>query len=275
MNALTLLRLKNKVLGAIAPDRVARSAARMFLTPRQHPAKDWEKAAEQECKRYPFGQGLSAAIWGQGERKILVMHGWESRATQMAAIVLPLVSQGYQVIAIDAPGHGRSSGDKSNPVAFAQAILAAEAEFGPFYAAVGHSMGGAAVALALTQGLQVQRCVLVASPARVLDTLLGFAGFIGLSKRCTERFVRFIEEEVGYPAKELDVVRAVSRVPVNTLLVHSSDDREVAFSSVQAIHKASPESELFCPENLGHRRIIRDPDVAERIGLFLLARETA
>ncbi len=129
MNMMTLLRMKNRVLGTLMPSKVAKGHVQLFLSPRKFPLKQWEEEAELNGERISFGanfnNGLSALRWGKSNKRVLIMHGWESRATQMQALAKPLVEQGYEVIAIDAPRHGLSKGEQASPVQFANAVIAA------------------------------------------------------------------------------------------------------------------------------------------------------
>jgi len=42
------------------------------------------------------------------ERKVLILHGFESSAINFDRYVKPLIKKGYEVLAFDAPAHGRS-----------------------------------------------------------------------------------------------------------------------------------------------------------------------
>jgi pimeloyl-ACP methyl ester carboxylesterase len=77
------------------------------------------------------------------------------------------VAAGFRVVAHDGPGHGESSGHRASLPQFAQATRLVATELGPVTALVGHSLGGAAVTLALRQGLSAERAVLLAAPADV------------------------------------------------------------------------------------------------------------
>ncbi|MCA6058749.1 alpha/beta fold hydrolase [Thalassolituus sp. ST750PaO-4] len=268
MNPITLLRMQNSVLGHLLPATVARRHARMFLTPRQLPLKEWELATEKQAQRLNFAGHLSALRWANSGPRILLMHGWESRATHMAVIANALVAQGFDVFALDAPRHGQSGGNKSNPMEFARAIIEADIAFGPFYGALGHSMGGAALAIASAQGVQTERCVLVSSPASLLDVLKGFARFMRLPAASTAHFIRCIEAEVGCPAGELHSGHLLSQSSPVTLLIHAQNDIEIPSASVHAIRQHLSSAEVFLPPALGHRKIIRDPMIAARIQQF-------
>lgn len=266
---LTLLRLKNRLLGVLAPNWVSRQAARMFMTPRRFPIKGWEQTAERQGRRISFGDGLSAVRWGCGGPKILLMHGWESRATQMYHLVPPLLEQGFEVVAIDAPAHGHSDGDLANPVAFSEAILSAVRRFGPFYGAVGHSMGAASLTIAMEAGASFECCVLISSPANLHHVLTGFAAYIGFSKKCTDGFVRSIEQGVGRRAKALDVGRILARIQPAVLLVHAVDDKEVPYDSMKMILRECPGLRTHTAHSLGHRKIIHNPDIAALVGRYM------
>ncbi|MGR6873069.1 alpha/beta hydrolase [Pseudomonas sp. HK3] len=269
MNAITVLRIHNQILGRVRPKATASKMAKLFLTPRNLPLKNWEDELEASCQRVTFSGTLKAAIWGAGDKKVLLMHGWESRATHMYALVEPLVKNGFQVVAIDAPKHGQSGGDKANLVAFSEAIVAADVALGPFVAAVGHSLGGAALTYAIELGAQVNCCVLISSPACILDVLQGFSRFVGLPIKTEKRFIEYIERETGVPAHELDMGRILSEKKIKTLLVHSQDDLEISVQALNKIHLAWPQSETYIAENLGHRNIIRDADIATRVQQFV------
>ena len=271
MNALTLFRLKFQILGRLFPNTMAKNAAQLFLTPRASPKKEWEYEAEKNAESLDFANGLKATSWGHSDQKILLMHGWESRGSHMFHFLEPLLAMGFQVIAIDAPLHGKSLGDKANPVSFADAILAAQKELGPFTSVVGHSMGAAAVAIALDQGAKFSSCVLVSSPACISDGLEGFINILALPKRCGALFIKQVEAEVGRSRHELDVAKTLERLQPRSLLIHDQHDKEIPFSSLERLKVAHPKSQILVTEGLGHRRIIRDVSVANAVAQFISA----
>lgn len=278
MNIVDIVRLKNRILCAFMPNYVAKFNANFFLTPRNFKLKEWEHEAEARCERLTFGEGLSAASWGEGERKVMIVHGWESRATQMYAFVEPLVDAGYQVIAIDAPLHGRSGGSETHPVAFARAILAASNELGPFEGVIGHSMGGAAISIAMELGAKFERSVLISAPSCMYDVLKAFGQFMGLSETCQRRFIRTVENKVGRPSKELDVGKIFAELQPEALLVHADNDREIPHRAMQTIAGQHPGVQTLTVNGLGHRKILRDPDISATIANYIstgaLSKET-
>ena len=266
--ALTLFRARNRVMGTLLPGKAARSAQQLFLSPRKFPLKDWEWEMEQQGRRIKLEQGLSAISWGQSRRKILLVHGWESRATQMSGFVNALTEAGFQVIAIDGPAHGLSQGRKANPYLFSKAVLQACRELGPFEGIIGHSMGGNALATAIAEGLECPKVVLISSPASIDRVLQRFSEFIGLPKRSRDQFVQLVEEAVGIPASELNTANNLSRSGSKGLVIHDRNDPEIPYDEALEIVGKWPASSLFSTEGFGHRAIVRQDLVWNKVAEF-------
>jgi len=267
--ALTLFRTKNRALGAIFPSFAAKQARGLFLRPRRYPVKDWEAQMETRGRRMSYSQGLSALAWGESERKVLLVHGWESRATQMSGFVDELVNAGYQVIAIDGPAHGHSQGRRANPYLFAQAVTSAYQTLGPFEGVVGHSMGGNAVATAIAEGIDPSRVVLISSPSSIEGVLQRFASFVGLPKRSKHRFIGLIEQAVGKPAWALNTACNIRNTQAKGLVIHDRADLEIPFSDAEKIIEEWQSAALYVTDGYGHRAIVRQPQVWKKVVDFM------
>lgn len=268
--AFKLFVAKNTLMGTIFPGKAAESAKSLFLTPRKYPLKDWEQTAEQAGERITLTNNLSALRWGKSARKILLVHGWESRATQMAGFVDPLVQEGFEVIALDGPAHGRSPGKHANPYMFAQAVQQAHAELGPFEAIIGHSMGGSAVAIAIAEGVETKKAVLIASPSSIESVLNRFARFIGLPDKSRQTFIRLVEQKVGRSAASLEIAKLIQSSSTRGLVIHDEQDREVPFGEAKAIVQSWKGASLLSTQGFGHRSILRQESVWQSIMGFVL-----
>jgi len=83
--------------------------------------------------------------WGNGKYRILLTHGWGSKAADLADIIAALrMVPDVQVIAFDAPGNGSSEGELSNLLLFAEAVKAIALAYGKPDVLVGHSLGAMA-----------------------------------------------------------------------------------------------------------------------------------
>lgn len=275
MNSLQfkLFRLYNGVQGALMPRHAAARAKQLFLTPRQLRLKDWELLLEQRGKRQSLRNGTSVIRWGEGVSKALLVHGWESRATQLGKIATFLNGKGYEVYGLDAPAHGKSPGDRAHPLAFVRAIQQADAELGPFDLVLGHSMGAAAVGFALAQGLSCGRAVLISPPADVLGVMRRFSRFIGLTEGATRAFVQAVEQEVGVPAAELDLRSKGDLIRCPVLILHDHEDVEIPVLDSIDLSRHWPKSRLKLTRGYGHRRILRSPQLLEALEEFIPLQE--
>ncbi|MDH0730443.1 lysophospholipase [Pseudomonas sichuanensis] len=268
MSTLSWIRGVNGTLGHLAPEHVAGKMRRAFMSPRTLPPRDWELPLLARAERITLRFGLSALRWGQGPT-VLLMHGWEGRPTQFAALIETLVAAGHTVVSLEGPGHGRSPGHQAHVVLFARALLEAAAELPPLRAVIGHSMGGASVMLALQWGLRAEAAVSIAAPAQLLGVMRGFARNLGLPARARAAFIRQVERDIGVQIARLDVTAYQLDLP--GLVVHASDDVLVPAGESQVIHKAWFDSRLLLLEEGGHVRVLADPRLGEAV-LELLAR---
>ncbi|GLH31290.1 alpha/beta hydrolase [Pseudomonas sp. BR1R-5] len=271
MTTLSWIRGVNGTLGRLAPEHVAGKMRRAFMTPRNLPPRQWELPLLASAERITLRFGLSALRWGQGPT-VLLMHGWEGRATQFAALIETLVKAGHTVVSLEGPAHGCSPGQQAHVVLFARALLEAAAELPPLRAVIGHSMGGASVLLALQMRLRAEAAVSIAAPAQLLGVLRGFARHLGLPARARAAFIRKVEQDVGMQINRLDVSGYQLELP--GLVVHAADDALVPAGEAEIIHKAWFDSRLLRLEEGGHQRVLADPRVSEAV-LELLARVSA
>jgi pimeloyl-ACP methyl ester carboxylesterase len=266
MNALWLRRVGH-VLGLLLPESAARLARRLAT----RPVRAGTRALPPGAEAVTFRFGLAGLRWGHSGPRVLALHGWEGRASQFRGLGERLAARGYQLIAIDAPAHGRSPGSEANPVVFADAAVEAASELGPLHAVVGHSMGGAAVLLAQARGLRATRSVAIAAPAALPDVLRRLSRAFGLPLRASRAFIAQMERHAGEPAAQLDVEKVSSLIRGPLLLVHDRDDAVVPFADGERIAAATG-AELVETRGLGHRDLLRADAVLDRITSFLAPR---
>ena len=259
-------------LDRISPRLAGRVAERLFLSPRGHARPEWESqlvgSARRGAVRYR-ALSLPTYTWGEGAERVLLLHGWEGRGTQLGAFVPKLLAAGYQVVAVDLPGHGDATPALTSVVDFGHAIGALVRELGPFAGVVGHSMGGAAATLAHTFGAFDARLVLIGAPRSPRSFLDGFAHYFGLSREAKRELEARIAWRFGLSVDAVDVGLLGGQVPLSTLVVHDRQDKIVPFEHGLALAAALPHARLLETEQLGHRRILRDERVIDAAVAFI------
>jgi len=260
-------------LGVVAPGLAGRAAARIFLTPPRTPAPAREREALAGADRFALRVG-SATVRGfrLGEGPaVLLVHGWGGRGGQLVPFAAPLVAAGCAVVGFDAPAHGESSGRVASVPEFADVVAAVAGAQGA-RAAIAHSMGGAAVALALRRGLALDGAVLVSPPRSPAGFFDRFCAALRLDDGARDAARRRIERRVGAPMAELDVAAAAPSLATPALVVHDRGDRDVPFDEGAAIADAWRGARLVATSGLGHRRVLRDREVVAEAVAFVVAR---
>ena len=244
--------------------------ANRFTTPGRHRTPAWEQQLAATGRSRTVA-GLHTTQWGpdHGEPVVLI-HGWEGRGPQLGFFVEPLVARDVRVIAVDGPAHGATPGKEAGPYHFARALRALQTELGPFRAAIGHSMGGAAITLALGDGLQVGRVVLLGSPADFVDVRDRYLHGMGAGPRTRAAFHREMLRRLGLPndTPSLRQIAAAQSLPV--LVVHDPDDTEVPVVDGRATSMAYPDARLLELDAGGHRRMLKHPAVVRAVTEFVL-----
>jgi pimeloyl-ACP methyl ester carboxylesterase len=221
------------------------------------------------------GATIRGLVWGRGP-VVYLMHGWGGRGSQFAAFVEPLVRSGHRVVMFDAPAHGASDHGPAGPrrtngVEFARALDDVFTRFGPAEAVVAHSLGTIATYLALRFGwLGTERLVFIAPMVESVSLFDGYQSAVGFGPRTRRAFDRALLDWIGIPVAEFDArVQAGHVDPVPTLVVADRDDRQTPYSDAADLAETLGAS-LVTTQALGHRKILREPQVVRQVVEFII-----
>jgi len=264
------LRRGLSLLRKVSPSLTAIVAERLFFTP--PPARKSQGLAllrdAEAIRLHVDGRWVAAWRWGRGPA-IGLLHGWGGRAAQLSSFVEPLLARGFAVAALDAPGHGRSGRGLSSAPQFARALRALADSVGGLHGLVTHSLGAAAAALAMRDGLRVARVVMLGAAADPPLWVRSFAERLGLPEHVVDELRARSERRIGMPWRELHLPTLAASCQASLLVVHDRDDAEVPVADASAIVAASPQATLLETSGLGHNRLLRDPEVIARSVDFL------
>jgi pimeloyl-ACP methyl ester carboxylesterase len=206
---------------------------------------------------------------------VLLVHGWTGRAAFMQSFIPSLLKEGFDVVAIDLPGHGLSSGKRLNMPLAMEALAAARRAHGPFHGVVGHSFGGAVAVTAAAgvvpayRALDVKRIVTVAAPDRMSTYFNAFGGMVGLSRAAQNAMNERVRVVASTTLERFDNRARLLDMPVPTLVIHDRDDREIPFADAESMASAGQHVRLLATEGLGHRRILQSTAVARAAAMHL------
>lgn len=254
----------------IAPARGAEWAAEIFETPVYYERPESEKSWFESAKKSFIGEGIPAYEWGPPDGPLVVLlHGWSGRGTQMGFFAGPLVEKGFRVVALDGPAHGEKFGGRTNVGEYARYLLRAQSDLGPFKAVIAHSLGAGCAVIAASWGLKVERLVLIAGPSRYELVVQNFLNMMKISPKAQKIFYQELEKRVGVSASELNVGELGRELGIPALIVHDLHDKAVRFKAALEIKHNWPEVVIHETKGLGHRRVLRDPEVLRVVLQFV------
>jgi pimeloyl-ACP methyl ester carboxylesterase len=262
------LRLWFGVGERVAPDAAERQAAALMLTPirRSGPARIPVPAPDVTCGRQAFtleadGLRLAGWSWGSGPVVILV-HGWQGTATQMAPLASALVRVGYRAVLFDLPAHGSSAGRSTSIPECARAlrIVADAVGAGACDAIIAHSFGATSAIFAMAGGLKTTAVALLAPAAGPAAFIDRYTRLIGLSAARVPGLIRRLEERVGVKLAEIDATQLARSLDAPALILHDKNDDQVPWSHGMDIANAWRDSTLVEATGLGHGGILTDTD---------------
>lgn len=263
-----------KLLNAVSPFAATRFAARLFLTPFRYKLPQREREMNQNSRQErvqvpSINREIVVYHYGDSPKKILLIHGWSGRGTQLGIMAKAFKEQGYGIVSFDAPGHGKAPGKISMMPFFSEAALYLEKQHGPFDFVIGHSLGGMASLKAVKDGLDIQKLVIIGTANSISHITLDFTRNLNLDPKIAQRMMRYLEKKFKQDLEDYSGAISANAVKIPTLVIHDKDDVDVPVQSAYEIAESLENAELHITENLGHRRILGNPDVIGKISKFL------
>lgn len=273
--AIKYVRAKFKVLSSLSKKNAAEKAFQLFCTPQHRNNKALPPVFEKAEKlHFSFeGNTVRGYRWNHpSEKKILILHGFESSVINFDRYVKPLIKKGYEVLAFDAPAHGRSSGKTINAPLYKNLIHHVNNTYGPVHNFIAHSFGGLAVSLFLeeTQHDENYKLVLIAPATETKTAVDHFFRFLKLDNGVRKEFDEVIAKTGGHPAEWYSIGRAAGNIKAQVLFLQDTQDDMTPLSDVKPVmDKNYPNFHFVISEGLGHRRIYRDNNSFKTIINFL------
>jgi len=263
-----------KILEVTSPKLAAKFAIKLFTTPMKFKLpkreEEMDRNSRQEMIGIPaLGKKINVYHYGNNTRKVLLVHGWSGRGTQLHSIADKLLKYGYSTISFDAPAHGKSEGKASDMTEFIQCILELEKQFGPFEHAVGHSLGAMSLLNSVKKGLKIKKAVLIGSGDVIKNIMDDFSRKLGMNVATGELMIRMFEKKFGETINTYSAYVAAQQVNIAVLAIHDEDDADVPVSAVHHIARHLSDVEVMVTEGLGHRKILGDSKVIKKIIHFL------
>lgn len=266
--------LQGKILQCVAPALATKYAIKLFKTPVKFKTPEREKmmakSAQKEMLFIPeLNKKVMVYTYGYSKRKVLLVHGWSGRGTQLYKIADKLLENGFMTISFDAPAHGKSEGKETLMNEFITVSKFLEKKYGPFEYAIGHSLGGMAILNSVKQGLTLKKTIIIGAGDIITDIFNGFVKKIELKQNMVAKMQHVFFKKFGEDMDNYSASIAAKNVKIPTLIIHDTEDSEVPVSCAHNIRQNTEQGELLITNGLGHTRILKDNFVINSIIEFI------
>lgn len=198
--------------------------------------------------------------WGNGPYKVLITHGWGSKAADFGEIISALLTiDGVEVIAFDVPGNGSSESELSNLGLFIETVKTIIEEYGTPDIVIGHSLGAMANVIALKQLQIIPKLLISITPLiRLKENFEAIMTAVNVSPEAQIRFLDSFEERIGVPASFFNLdTQYTFGSELNHWLAFDPDDRISTYDYMKPFLVARPCIRFKEYDGVGHERILK------------------
>ncbi len=237
------------VLAWIAPRKAGRKGFFLFCRPRRRPVKphhlEFLDTSEKFAINYA-GKKVQGYRWGTGERKILLLHGWESHSYWWKSVVYSLSKEQFTLYSIDAPGHGLSEGSYLNIPHYSGLIQQLVLSHGKIDAILAHSLGAFSSVYTMHRlpQLSVSKMVVMASPGEAREFFSYLRKVLGLSQRCIKVIEDYFVDKLGHGPDYFSLKEFASTLTLPGLIIHDTEDKDAPYPHAHEAHKNWKNSQM-------------------------------
>ena len=201
---------------------------------------------------------------------ILMLHGWCSNGARWRVYVDALVSRGYKIMVVDAPGHGTAPGRFLSIFQYAkgiQAILASEVKW---HTVITHSIAGLTAIAALGHSKKQYhptKFIMMNTFATATAILKKFSGCLGVSNKVVAGAKKLMSVYTSFPLHTFSISKHINNICENSLLVYDTADPVVPKSEAEYIIKHVPSLNILKTEGLGHN--LKSNRIVEQVVSFI------
>ena len=259
-------------LSFIHPEKAIKLAYSLFAEPRKgrlfksNLPKILEEA-EIESFRYKK-QKFKSYIWKGNQTVIILVHGWESNSLRWQKLLPYLQETGSTIIAIDAPAHGLSSGNKFNIPKYAAYINIVAKKYNPKYL-IGHSLGGKTCLYYqyFYKNKNIEKMVTLGSPSDFKVLLKKYIKLLSLNATITKSLEVQYRKIFRSSLTFFSGKHFASKINNIGLIAHDINDSVVAYEEGKKIASAWKDAIFIETKGLGHS--MHDDDLYQKVTRFL------
>ena len=211
---------------------------------------------------------INCFSWGNGKQKVLLTHGWASKALDFYELIIELQKiDDLEIIAFDAPGNGSSISEFSNLMLYADSVKSIALNYAKPDALVGHSLGGMANVIALQAlGLKPNLLISIAPLIGLKENFEQSLGSVGIGAKDQEVFFSNFANEFPVPANHFNLTELYHLSPdLDHFLAYDPADHISPYAYLKEFLDKNPAINAKSFEEVGHFKMLKSADVIEDI----------
>lgn len=270
------IKLKGKITQALSTNLATKQAIKLFRTPIKHkiPTREipfYTKSKKDMVLIEELNKKIMVYLNGTSERKVILIHGWSGRGTQLYKIADMLLQQGFSTISFDAPAHGLSTGKETMMNEFVTCIRKLSEIYGPFEYGIGHSLGGMALLNSLNRGVLFNKAICIGSGNSIFQIMKDFVAQLELKPIIANNMKAHYDKHFGVDLESFSSYNVAKSIDIPVLIIHDTDDKDVSIQCAYAIQENLKNGTLMITNGLGHRKILGNSEVLDNIRKFIHA----
>ena len=200
------------------------------------------------------GNTIQTYKWGNGSKKILLVHGWQSHSFRWKNYIEHLLENDFTVYAFDAPAHGLSSGKSIDVVLYTKVINAFLEINSDIKSIVSHSIGGFATTYFLDQYKEnkIEKAVIMGAPGEASDFFDFYKETLGLTTKSLNLIIDEFQAQLGKVPSYFSSAKFAESILIPALIVHDKNDLATNYKYSVRLNKHWKNSQLILTEGLGH-----------------------
>lgn len=212
-------------------------------------------------------QKIATYEWGDGDKTILCLHGWQSQTYRWKKYIEELDKKKFTLIAIDAPAHGNSDGKIFNVPMYVHIIEHMVVEKKVDYI-LAHSLGAFSTMCLFYEKpeLALKKVVLLGTPGKAIDFIDEYAKVLKTHPRVKRNLTQYFLDYAGMTPEYYDTARFAPRQTSSALLIHDTHDKEAPYHYAVSVASLWPDSHLHTTQGYGHK--LRDVSVVNKVIQF-------
>jgi pimeloyl-ACP methyl ester carboxylesterase len=216
------------------------------------------------------GYNIQTYQWGNGSKKVLLVHGWASHSFRWKAYIEHLVKNDFTVYALDAPAHGLSSGKFVHLVLYAKVINTFLEINSDISSIISHSIGGFAITYLLDHYKEhvIEKVVIMGAPGEASDFFDFYKQTLGLTTKSVTIITKEFEAQLGKMPSYFSSAKFAENITVPALIVHDKNDLATNFNYSIRLNKHWKNSQLILTEGLGHD--LKSKELMKKVSDFVI-----